>query len=59
MGTVTNIEAALLSTKQLCEYLSMGKTSAMKFGEAAGARIKFGKSVRWNKAKIDEHLTKI
>lgn len=51
-----NIEAALMTTHELCQYLSMGKPQAQKFGEAAGARIKFGRSVRWNKAKIDEYL---
>jgi predicted DNA-binding transcriptional regulator AlpA len=48
--------AGALTTNELCAFLSMGRSGAVSFGEAAGARIQIGRCVRWNKAAVQRAL---
>lgn len=43
----------LVNADKLSAYLSIGKNAAIRYGNAAGARVKIGKSVRWDLKKID------
>ena len=52
-----NIPAAM-TTDTLCAYLDCGRERAVSFGEAAGAKIRIGRCVRWSKAKIDAAIEK-
>lgn len=52
----TNTPIGAFSTEELKDYLGVCHNSAVAFGEAAGARIQIGRSVRWNRAKIDDAL---
>lgn len=45
-----------MTTATLCAYLECGRPNAIAFGEAAGARIQIGRSVRWSRAKIDDAI---
>lgn len=50
------IETALLTTDELCKYLNVSKPTAVRFGEEAGAKVKMGRSVRWNRIRIDKAI---
>lgn len=52
-------ENKLMDTAGLMEYTSLGKNSAMKLGEAAGAKIKFGKRVLWDKDIINNYIAEL
>ena len=53
---VGNFEGILLDRPTFYAYLNMGSRNAEKIAEAAGARRKFGKSVRYYRPAIDEYL---
>lgn len=40
----------------LAELLSCGRNTADKIGKEAGARVQFGKSVRYSVAKVQAYL---
>lgn len=44
------------NTKTLAEILDCGRATAVKIGEAAGAKIQIGKRVLWNVKKIQDYL---
>ena len=44
------------NTETLAECLDCGRATAVKIGEAAGARITIGKRVLWNVHKVQEYL---
>ena len=46
----------LLDTNELCSYLNMGENRAVSFANECGARRKFGKSLRYDRAVIDARL---
>ena len=48
-----NVEKGAFTTKGLCAFRDCGRPAAVAFGEAAKAKIKIGRSVRWNRAKIE------
>lgn len=48
-----------LSTPELMKALSCGRSTAVKIGTAAGARVQFGKRVLWNTEKIKAYLDSI
>jgi len=50
------MEAILIDTKKLQEVLSVSHDTAVKIGEAAGARVQIGRAVRWKVSKIEEYL---
>lgn len=50
------VEARMLNTKELQSYIGLGRNNAMKLGEEAGAKVKLGKRVLWDKRKIDKYV---
>lgn len=50
------VEARMLNTRELQSYIGLGRNNAMKFGEEAGAKVKLGKRVLWDKRKIDRYV---
>lgn len=44
------------NTETLAESLDCGRSTAVKIGEAAGAKIQIGKRVLWNVRKIRNYL---
>lgn len=49
----------LVNTEELKGLVQSGRDTAVKIGIAAGAKVKVGKSVRWNVAKIQKYLEDI
>ena len=45
-----------LNTKELAEYLGCGKATAVKIGNAAGARVSLNRRVLWNVRLILRYL---
>lgn len=43
-------------TRELCTYLCVGQNKAREIGEKAGARIKLGKRVIFDRVAIDNYL---
>lgn len=48
-----------VDTPTLQKMLSAGRPTALKIGQAAGARIQVGKKVLWNVRKVEVYLDKI
>ena len=46
----------LISTADLQEFLSCGRSTTIKIGTEAGAKIQIGKRVLWNREKIQKYL---
>ena len=49
----------LVNTNTLQALTQSGRPLAVKIGELAGARVRIGKSVRWNREKVEAYLNKI
>lgn len=45
-----------LGTRELCTYLSVGECTARNIGEKAGARVKIGRRVVFDKVAIDRYM---
>lgn len=52
-------ESRLIDTDQLRVYTNLGRNTAMKLGEDAGAKIKIGKRVLWDKEKLSRYITEL
>lgn len=52
-------ERKTVNTKDLKGMLSCGRDTAVKIGEAAGARVQVGKRVLWNVSKIQDYLDSV
>ena len=48
-----------VNTETLAESLDCGRSSAVKIGESAGAKIQIGRRVLWNVDKIQQYLDSI
>jgi len=48
-----------VTTDSLVEYLGCGRSTAVKIGEAAKARIQIGKRVLWNVELIQAYVDSI
>ena len=48
-----------MTTKELQAYTSLGRTAAEKLGITAGAKIKIGRSTRWDVVKVDEYMQQL
>lgn len=46
----------LISTADLQEFLSCGRSTTIKIGTEAGAKIQIGKRVLWNREKVQKYL---
>ncbi|RKI90548.1 hypothetical protein D7V94_13840 [Parablautia intestinalis] len=46
----------LISTADLQELLSCGRSTTVKIGTEAGAKVQIGKRVLWNREKIQKYL---
>lgn len=46
----------LISTADLQEFLSCGRSTTIKIGTEAGAKVQIGKRVLWNREKIQKYL---
>ena len=51
---IPNGEGRLLSTKELMDYLRIGRNNAMIFGAEAGARVQIGRRVLYDRRIIDK-----
>lgn len=47
------------NTKTLAESLDCGRATAVKIGEAAGAKIQIGRRVLWNVSKVQNYLNSL
>ncbi|MGO5210240.1 DUF6462 family protein [Bacillota bacterium LCP21S3_D8] len=45
-----------MGIRELCAYLSVGQNTAREVGEQAGARIKLGKRVLFDREAIDKYV---
>jgi len=52
-------ESRLMDTEELRTYTNLGRNNAMKLGEEIGAKVKVGKRVLWDRAKIDKYLDEL
>lgn len=50
------MEKILINTKELQDVLGVSKNTAIKIGDEAGARVQFGKLLRWNVEKLSSYL---
>ena len=58
-GNLQFSEIITASTPVLAEYMGCGRYTAVKIGEAAGAKIRLGKRVLWNVRKVQQYLDSI
>lgn len=49
----------LVNTSGLQALTQSGRPLAIKIGELAGAKVQIGRSVRWNREKVESYLNKI
>lgn len=49
-------ERLAANTETLAESLDCGRATAVKIGEAAGAKIQIGRRVLWNVSKVKQYL---
>lgn len=49
-------ERLTANTDTLATLLDCGRATAVKIGEAAGAKIKIGKRVLWNISRVNAYL---
>lgn len=49
----------LMDTNELRAYTSLGRTMATNLGNKAGAKVKMGRRVLWDKTKIDQYLNEL
>ena len=56
---VVLLEKMLISTPELQKMIGCGRANAVKFGDEAGARVRIGKLLRWNVAKIQKYMDEI
>lgn len=60
MSRSTPIENRLtVTTDELAGILSCGRSTAVKVGEAAGAKIVIGRRILWNTEKVRVYLDKV
>lgn len=52
-------ESRFLDRAGLCAYTAMGRTSAIRLAKECGAVLKIGKTVRYDKHKIDLALDRM
>ncbi|MBQ8667709.1 MAG: hypothetical protein IJ526_12745 [Lachnospiraceae bacterium] len=52
-------EKKAIDTPELMQMLSCGRSTAVKVGTEAKARVQIGKRVLWNANRIQEYLDKI
>ena len=60
--TNNNIQIAdkmTAKTETMMDALDCGRATAVKIGEAAGAKIRIGKRVLWNLNKVQRYLDSI
>ena len=46
----------LVNTSDFMRMLSLGRPSATKLGEEAGAKVYFGRKVMWNVERVREYI---
>lgn len=56
-GTMPLSEKALLDAQNLATYLDIGEALARQIGKQADAEVRFGRTVRYRKDKIDLFLS--
>ena len=56
---VVNSTSRLMDTEELREYTKLGRNSAMQLGEEVGAKVKIGRRVLWDKAKMDQYFDRL
>lgn len=58
--SITNLSnCRAVDTKELQGMLACGRTTAIKIGKEAGARIEVGRRVLWNVDKVQRYLDSI
>lgn len=48
-----NTSKRLFTVRELMEYTTLGRNRAIDFGEKYGARVKIGRRVMYDRARID------
>lgn len=56
MTDQTTISPRLISLKDLQIYTGLGKQNADRLGQAAGARVRQGRRILYDKRRIDQHI---
>ena len=56
MTNSETITPRLLSIKQLQAYTGLGRQSADRLGQAAGAKVRQGKRVLYDLRRVDQHI---
>lgn len=54
-----DLKPMLMTTKQLCNYIGLGRTKATEFGIQAGARVKIGRAVRWSVPVLNQKIEEL
>lgn len=49
----------LVDTDELQQVLSSGRSTAVKIGTEAGARIKVGRRIFWNASKVKNYVNSV
>ncbi|MCR5835509.1 MAG: hypothetical protein K6G88_03255 [Lachnospiraceae bacterium] len=52
-------ERVAVNTESLAELLDCGRSTAIKIGELASARVQIGKRILWNMNKIQSYIDSI
>lgn len=52
-------ERRLLSRKEACNYVGLGLCGGVDFCNKAGARVKIGGRVLYDKHKLDDYINKL
>ncbi len=54
--TENNVSPRLLNTDELMVYSGLGRNRSVELGDIAGARIRIGKRVLWDRQKLDKYF---
>jgi len=58
LNTETTLDNSItVSTESLSRLLDCGRSTAVKIGEAADAKVRVGRRVLWNSNKIRKYLS--
>lgn len=57
--SAVSTSSRLMDTEELRAYTNLGRNNAMKLGEEIGAKVKIGKRVLWDRAKIDKYFDEL
>lgn len=56
MGAPPSLQKLAVDTSELQSMLGCGRSSAVKIGEAASAKVQIGRRVLWNVERVKNYL---